>query len=107
MFNVGGSTSPWKNPCTSKLSDSELRDTMCTRWEEDNMARSVCIVAIYVTTYQHRMAFLPSFYVFCSSLILEEVERMSVCELEVDAVAADVLNRLEIESKGVCVCVCV
>lgn len=24
---------------------------------------------------------------------------MSVCELEVDAVAADVLNRLEIESK--------
>lgn len=31
---------------------------------------------------------------------------MSVCELEVDAVAADVLNRLEIESKGVCVCVC-
>ncbi len=37
---------------------------------------------------------------FCSSLILEEVERMSVCELEVDAVAADVLNRLEIESKN-------
>lgn len=29
---------------------------------------------------------------------------MSVCELEVDAVAADVLNRLEIESKVVCVC---
>ncbi len=25
---------------------------------------------------------------------------MSVCELEVDAVAADVLNRLEIESKN-------
>ncbi|XP_067240784.1 DNA polymerase zeta catalytic subunit isoform X3 [Chanodichthys erythropterus] len=72
MFNVGGSTSPWKNPCTSKLSDSELGDTMCTRWEEDNIP---------------------------SSLILEEVERMSVCELEVDAVAADVLNRLEIESK--------
>lgn len=36
--------------------------------------------------------------VLFSSLILEEVERMSVCELEVDAVAADVLNRLEIES---------
>ncbi|XP_067273494.1 DNA polymerase zeta catalytic subunit isoform X2 [Pseudorasbora parva] len=72
MFNIGGSTSPWKNPCTSKLCDSELRDTMCIRWEEDNIP---------------------------SSLILEEVERTSVCELEVDAVAADVLNRLEIENQ--------
>ncbi|XP_077075913.1 DNA polymerase zeta catalytic subunit [Siphateles boraxobius] len=72
MLNIGGSTSPWKNPCMSKLCDSELRDTMCTRWEEDNIP---------------------------SSLVLEEVERMSVCELEVDAVAADVLNRLEIENQ--------
>lgn len=66
------STIPWKSPCTSKLNDSVLKDTMCTRWGEDNIP---------------------------SSLILEEVERMSVCELEVDAVAADVLNRLEIENQ--------
>uniref|UniRef100_A0A671MVS0 DNA polymerase zeta catalytic subunit n=1 Tax=Sinocyclocheilus anshuiensis TaxID=1608454 RepID=A0A671MVS0_9TELE len=51
-------------------SDGGLRDTM--RWEDDNIP---------------------------SSMILEEVERMSVCELEVDAVAADVLNRLEIENQ--------
>ncbi|XP_073708840.1 DNA polymerase zeta catalytic subunit [Garra rufa] len=70
MSNTGDSTSPWKNPCSSKLSDGELRDTM--RWEDDN---------------------IPSF------LIIEEVKRMSVCELEVDAVAADVLNRLEIENQ--------
>lgn len=34
-----------------------------------------------------------------SSLVLDEVEKQSTCELEVDAVAVDVLNRLEIESK--------
>ncbi len=39
--------------------------------------------------------FLPA----CSSLVLDEVEKQSTCELEVDAVAVDVLNRLEIESK--------
>lgn len=33
-----------------------------------------------------------------SSLVLQEVEKQSTCELEVDAVAVDVLNRLEIES---------
>ncbi|XP_051951209.1 DNA polymerase zeta catalytic subunit [Xyrauchen texanus] len=65
-------TIPWKSPCTFKLNDSELRDTMCTRWEEDNIP---------------------------SSLILEEVKRISVCELEVDAVAADILNRLDIENQ--------
>ncbi|XP_043075420.1 DNA polymerase zeta catalytic subunit-like [Puntigrus tetrazona] len=54
----------------SKLSEGRLRDAV--RWEYDNIP---------------------------SSLILEEVERMSVCELEVDAVAADVLNRLEIENQ--------
>ncbi|XP_016110715.1 DNA polymerase zeta catalytic subunit-like [Sinocyclocheilus grahami] len=70
MSNRGGSSSPYKYPCTSKLSDGGLSDTM--RWEDDNIP---------------------------SSLILEEVERMSVCELEVDAVAADVLNRLEIENQ--------
>lgn len=35
----------------------------------------------------------------CSSLVLDDVEKQSTCELEVDAVAVDVLNRLEIESK--------
>ncbi|XP_076024079.1 DNA polymerase zeta catalytic subunit isoform X1 [Genypterus blacodes] len=63
--------SPWKSPCTSKLSDSTLGGTM-VRWEEDA---------------------LPS------SLVLDEVERQSTCELEVDAVAVDVLNRLEIENQ--------
>uniref|UniRef100_A0A8C5I5W8 DNA polymerase zeta catalytic subunit n=1 Tax=Gouania willdenowi TaxID=441366 RepID=A0A8C5I5W8_GOUWI len=33
------------------------------------------------------------------SLLLEEVEKQSTCELEVDAVAADILNRLEIENQ--------
>lgn len=36
---------------------------------------------------------------FCSSLLLDEIERQSTCELEVDAVAVDILNRLDIESK--------
>lgn len=35
----------------------------------------------------------------CSSLVMDEMERQSTCELEVDAVAVDILNRLEIESK--------
>ncbi|XP_024852358.1 DNA polymerase zeta catalytic subunit isoform X3 [Bos indicus] len=34
-----------------------------------------------------------------SSLILEGVEPQSTCELEVDAVAADILNRLDIEAQ--------
>ncbi|KAM9496921.1 DNA polymerase zeta catalytic subunit isoform 1-T1 [Clarias gariepinus] len=34
-----------------------------------------------------------------SSLVLEDVARVSVCELEADAVAPDILNRLEIESQ--------
>ncbi|XP_061479614.1 DNA polymerase zeta catalytic subunit [Rhineura floridana] len=34
-----------------------------------------------------------------SSLILEGIEPQSTCELEVDAVAADVLNRLDIEAQ--------
>ncbi|XP_067097392.1 DNA polymerase zeta catalytic subunit [Osmerus mordax] len=32
-------------------------------------------------------------------MVLEEVEKQSTCELEVDAVAADVLNRLELENQ--------
>ncbi|KAM5282957.1 DNA polymerase zeta catalytic subunit isoform 2-T2 [Hipposideros larvatus] len=34
-----------------------------------------------------------------SSLILEDVKPQSTCELEVDAVAADILNRLDIEAQ--------
>ncbi|XP_027030937.2 DNA polymerase zeta catalytic subunit isoform X2 [Tachysurus fulvidraco] len=34
-----------------------------------------------------------------SSLVLEDVARVSVCELEADAVAADILNRLEMENQ--------
>lgn len=38
-----------------------------------------------------------SLYFYISSLILEGVKPQSTCELEVDAVAADILNRLDIE----------
>ncbi|XP_069370752.1 DNA polymerase zeta catalytic subunit isoform X2 [Paralichthys olivaceus] len=65
------SISPWKSPCTSKLNDSTLGGTF-VRWEENA---------------------LPC------SLVLEEVEKQSTCELEVDAVAVDILNRLEIENQ--------
>ncbi|XP_034999481.1 DNA polymerase zeta catalytic subunit isoform X2 [Hippoglossus stenolepis] len=67
----GPRISPWKSPCTSKLNDSTLGGTF-VRWEENA---------------------LPC------SLVLEEVEKQSTCELEVDAVAVDVLNRLEIENQ--------
>ncbi|KAI5607474.1 DNA polymerase zeta catalytic subunit isoform X1 [Silurus asotus] len=56
---------------SSRLSESVLGGTFA-RWDENN---------------------LPS------SLVLEDVERVSVCELEADAVAADILNRLEIENQ--------
>ncbi|KAM6915313.1 DNA polymerase zeta catalytic subunit [Xenentodon cancila] len=65
------SNSPWKSPCTTKLSDSTLGGTK-VRWDENA---------------------LPC------SLVLEEVEKQSTCELEVDAVAVDVLNRLDIENQ--------
>ncbi|XP_034088737.1 DNA polymerase zeta catalytic subunit [Gymnodraco acuticeps] len=65
------SISPLKSPCTSMLNDSTLGGTF-VRWEESA---------------------LPC------SLMLDEVERQSTCELEVDAVAVDVLNRLEIENQ--------
>nr|XP_029532842.1 DNA polymerase zeta catalytic subunit-like isoform X1 [Oncorhynchus nerka] len=64
-------TSPLKSPCTSRLSDSTLGG-MFVRWEEDAIA---------------------------CSLVLEGVEKQSTCELEVDAVAVDILNRLEIENQ--------
>lgn len=65
------STSPWKSPCTSKLNDSTLGGTF-VRWEESTIP---------------------------CSLVLDEVEKQSTCELEVDAVAVDILNRLEIENQ--------
>ncbi|XP_068199262.1 DNA polymerase zeta catalytic subunit [Antennarius striatus] len=65
------SISPWKSPCTSKPNDSTLGGTF-VRWEENAIP---------------------------CSLVLEGVERQSTCELEVDAVAVDVLNRLEIENQ--------
>ncbi|KAL4649072.1 DNA polymerase zeta catalytic subunit isoform X1 [Arapaima gigas] len=61
----------WRSPCTVKLSDSMLGGTFVC-WEEDAIP---------------------------CSLVLEEVEKQSTCELEVDAVAADILNRLEIENQ--------
>ncbi|XP_074541987.1 DNA polymerase zeta catalytic subunit isoform X2 [Halichoeres trimaculatus] len=67
----GPSISPWKSPCTSRLNDSTLGGTFI-RWEENNIP---------------------------SSLVLDEVEKQSTCELEVDAVAVDILNRLEIENQ--------
>ncbi|KAM8726444.1 DNA polymerase zeta catalytic subunit isoform 4-T4 [Acanthopagrus schlegelii] len=65
------SISPLKSPCTSKLSDSTLGG-MFIRWEEK---------------------------VIPCSLVLDDVEKQSTCELEVDAVAVDILNRLEIENQ--------
>uniref|UniRef100_A0A3Q3F7Z7 DNA polymerase zeta catalytic subunit n=1 Tax=Labrus bergylta TaxID=56723 RepID=A0A3Q3F7Z7_9LABR len=60
-----------RSPCTSKLNDSTLGGTF-VRWEENAIP---------------------------CSLVLDEVEKQSTCELEVDAVAVDVLNRLEIENQ--------
>ncbi|KAM9338879.1 DNA polymerase zeta catalytic subunit [Symphorus nematophorus] len=65
------SISPWKSPCTSRLNDSTLGGTF-VRWEENAIP---------------------------CSLVLDEVEKQSTCELEVDAVAVDILNRLEIENQ--------
>ncbi|KAM9778498.1 DNA polymerase zeta catalytic subunit isoform 2-T2 [Syngnathus typhle] len=59
------------SPCTSKLNDSTLGGTF-VRWEENAIP---------------------------CSLVLDEVEKQSTCELEVDAVAVDVLNRLEIDNQ--------
>ncbi|XP_069017932.1 DNA polymerase zeta catalytic subunit isoform X2 [Embiotoca jacksoni] len=65
------SVSPLKSPWTSKLNDSMLGGPF-VRWEENA---------------------LPC------SLVLDEVAKQSTCELEVDAVAVDVLNRLDIENQ--------
>ncbi|KAK2856635.1 hypothetical protein Q5P01_005370 [Channa striata] len=63
--------SPWKSPCTSKLNDSTLGGTFA-HWQENTIP---------------------------CSLVLDDVEKLSTCELEVDAVAVDILNRLEIENQ--------
>ncbi|XP_040839831.1 DNA polymerase zeta catalytic subunit isoform X1 [Ochotona curzoniae] len=57
--------------CKERLSGNSLAGTLF-RWKEDEIP---------------------------SSLILEGVEPQSTCELEVDAVAADILNRLDIEAQ--------
>ncbi|XP_029965506.1 LOW QUALITY PROTEIN: DNA polymerase zeta catalytic subunit [Salarias fasciatus] len=64
-------TSPWRSPCTSRLDSSTAGGTF-VRWEEDSIP---------------------------CSLVLDEVGKQSTCELEVDAVAVDILNRLEIENQ--------
>ncbi|XP_030578063.1 DNA polymerase zeta catalytic subunit isoform X2 [Archocentrus centrarchus] len=69
--SASSSISPWKIPCASKLSDSTIGGTF-VRWEENA---------------------LPC------SLVLDEVEKQSTCELEADAAAVDVLNRLDIENQ--------
>ncbi|XP_029351648.1 DNA polymerase zeta catalytic subunit isoform X2 [Echeneis naucrates] len=63
--------SPSKCPCTFKLYDSSVGGAF-DRWEEKTIP---------------------------CSLLLDEVERQSICELEVDAVAVDILNRLDIENQ--------
>ncbi|XP_058514090.1 DNA polymerase zeta catalytic subunit isoform X2 [Ochotona princeps] len=57
--------------CKERLSGNSLAGTLF-RWKEDEIP---------------------------SSLILEGVDPQSTCELEVDAVAADILNRLDIEAQ--------
>lgn len=52
------------------------------------MFQTQCIDTIYL------------WYLCChSSLMLKGVEPQSTCELEVDAVAADILNQLDIEGE--------
>ncbi|CAN9507584.1 unnamed protein product [Ophioblennius macclurei] len=64
-------TSQCRSPYTSKLNTSTAGGTF-VRWEEDSIP---------------------------CSLVLDEVGKQSTCELEVDAVAVDILNRLEIENQ--------
>lgn len=51
--------------------------------------------------FKSLISILKKILVICSSLVLDEMEKQSTCELEVDAVAADILNRLEIQSKTI------
>ncbi|XP_078398731.1 DNA polymerase zeta catalytic subunit isoform X4 [Cetorhinus maximus] len=66
-----------KSPISTKPNGSPTlteKSFTCSflRWEEDNIP---------------------------SSLVLEDIDRQSTCELEVDAVAADILNRSEVEAQ--------
>ncbi|XP_048452642.1 DNA polymerase zeta catalytic subunit [Rhincodon typus] len=68
---------PQKSPISTKSKESPApteKSFTCSfvRWEEDD---------------------LPS------SLVLQDIDRQSTCELEVDAVAADILNRSEVEAQ--------
>uniref|UniRef100_UPI00398F6E42 DNA polymerase zeta catalytic subunit n=1 Tax=Pristiophorus japonicus TaxID=55135 RepID=UPI00398F6E42 len=67
----------WKSPVSTKPKGSPIpaeKSINCSfvRWEEEDIP---------------------------SSLVLEGIDRQSTCELEVDAVAADILNRSEIEAQ--------
>ncbi|XP_060609160.2 DNA polymerase zeta catalytic subunit [Anolis sagrei] len=70
----------------AKKKDNTCEETGCSK---DNLSGH------FVTRTLHRWEDnqIPS------SLILEGIERQSTCELEVDAVAADILNRLDIEAQ--------
>lgn len=105
--------SPFKTPCTSKVNDSILGGTF-VRWEESTLPWWVLFTVLLVFTagmheiVEKGVCLLLFFYnnkkksclkSICSSLVLDEVEKQSTCELEVDAVAADILNHIEIQSK--------
>ena len=48
---------------------------------------------------------LQKMFFYSSDMLLEEdIERQSTCELEVDVVAADILNRLEVGGKITATC---
>ncbi|KAK0142555.1 DNA polymerase zeta catalytic subunit [Merluccius polli] len=87
----GGAPScgPWRTPCTSRLNDSMLGASF-QRWEPDNIPCSLGPFFAGLT---------PDLLSPLSSLVLDGVQRQSTCELEADGVAADILNRLEIESQ--------
>lgn len=108
------SSCPWKTSCTSKVNDSVLGGTF-VRWEESTLpwwvlSQFVTVSVVFTSKIWYFSCGKQSLiHVFnkrlchtslCSSLVLDEVEKQSTCELEVDAVAADILNRLEIQSKN-------
>ena len=52
------------------------------------------------STFATLTALSSRFVLFSSELYLDaDVERQSTCELEVDVVAADILNRLEVNGE--------
>ncbi|GCC38166.1 hypothetical protein chiPu_0016678 [Chiloscyllium punctatum] len=75
--NIKENEKSWKSPISTKSKGSPAsteKSFTCSfvRWEEKD---------------------LPS------SLVLQDIDRQSTCELEVDAVAADIINRSEIEAQ--------